>query len=390
MSIVAFMVISQCTINDGTTITINTSNNGEFTHPFQGCTEINIYGTLNIGVDFDLTHLGPIVINIIGPNGKLAITSNNVDFTLAQNSSIVISNGGEIVQTNPCTNNRRIVVGSIAYAACTGGGNVDYTFTELTLAGGSIRGEIDASSLYVCEEDNFSLTIYSLGLNTMERQFILSKVTPSGDSTVVYDSGNIAAGDTINTTLDFSFADVETALEYVETGVYRFYFRAIDKNLNFFNDEILEINIIEFDECPSILPVELKEFKIRKENENIILNWITATEINNDGFEVQRSVDGINFTKIGWVEGRGNSSFDTYYQYRDVELLDINVVYYRLKQIDFDGQYEYSKIVSATFKTDKSKYVVYDLMGRKVDSIKSTGVYIKKYTDGTTEKFLVN
>jgi hypothetical protein len=132
------------------------------------------------------------------------------------------------------------------------------------------------------------------------------------------------------------------------------------------------------------LPVELISFGAKSKQSFIQLDWITATEINNEGFEIQRSVDGENFTSIGWVYGNGSTTEIIEYKFKDNEPMQ-GINYYRLKQIDFDGQYEYSNIVSATINSDKSKFEIYDLMGRKIDSINSTGIYIKKYVDGTLE-----
>jgi hypothetical protein len=98
------------------------------------------------------------------------------------------------------------------------------------------------------------------------------------------------------------------------------------------------------------LPVELLSFEATAvNNEYIKLNWSTATEINNDGFEIQRSLDGVNFTKIGWANGMGNTSNKQDYLFNDFEAV-AGVNYYRLKQIDFNGDFEYSPIVSATLK----------------------------------------
>jgi hypothetical protein len=100
------------------------------------------------------------------------------------------------------------------------------------------------------------------------------------------------------------------------------------------------------------LPVELLSFEATAvNNEYIKLNWSTATEINNDGFEVQKSTDGINFTKIGWVKGMGNTTNKQDYLFNDMEAFD-GVNYYRLKQIDYNGDFEYSPIVAATIRSN--------------------------------------
>ncbi|MCB9252629.1 MAG: carboxypeptidase regulatory-like domain-containing protein [Flavobacteriales bacterium] len=84
-------------------------------------------------------------------------------------------------------------------------------------------------------------------------------------------------------------------------------------------------------------------------NKDVLLNWSTATEINNSHFEVERSLDAVNFTNIGRVESKsvsGNSNFVLNYDLIDLKVnqLGPNVIYYRIKQVDFDGEYSYSHI----------------------------------------------
>jgi hypothetical protein len=96
------------------------------------------------------------------------------------------------------------------------------------------------------------------------------------------------------------------------------------------------------------LPIELVNLNAENCKENICLNWTTATEINNDRFVVEKSIDGVNFIAIGEVDSKtlnGNSTSNLNYN-----LVDYNaskgINYYRLNQFDFNGQNEYSYIVS--------------------------------------------
>jgi hypothetical protein len=136
-----------------------------------------------------------------------------------------------------------------------------------------------------------------------------------------------------------------------------------------------------------LLPVEITIFSGRRDLERIRIDWETVTEIDNDGFEVQRSEDGINFEKIGWVDGNGSSTLTHNYTFYDEEPLQ-GSNYYRLKQIDYNGDFEYTGIISVLFKSDKSKYEIFDLMGSKIDQMITFGIYIKKYIDGTIEFIL--
>jgi hypothetical protein len=93
-----------------------------------------------------------------------------------------------------------------------------------------------------------------------------------------------------------------------------------------------------------ILPVTLVNFRGHNYKTGNKLVWTTKTEVNNDYFVIQRSKDAKNFSDIGIVEGNGNSNIENNYEFiDDASLSGIN--YYRLKQIDFNGDYEHSRII---------------------------------------------
>ena len=97
------------------------------------------------------------------------------------------------------------------------------------------------------------------------------------------------------------------------------------------------------------LPIDLLSFtghRNNNKNENV-LQWVTATEINNDFFEVQRLVNNEgSFSTIAVVDGSGTTTDLTEYQFRDSEIPSSGTYYYRLKQVDYDGGFEYSNIVA--------------------------------------------
>ena len=94
----------------------------------------------------------------------------------------------------------------------------------------------------------------------------------------------------------------------------------------------------------SAVPVELSSFSASITNNTVNLNWATATEINNYGFEVERSLDKTNWNKIAFVNGRGNSNNVNNYAYTDNQITKGGYYYYRLKQLDNDGAFTYSDI----------------------------------------------
>lgn len=95
------------------------------------------------------------------------------------------------------------------------------------------------------------------------------------------------------------------------------------------------------------LPVTWLSFTAKASGKDAILNWATGSEINNKGFEVERSFNGENFETIGFVKGAGSSASVHTYSFVDASVMGSNTgdVYYRLKQVDVDGNSEYSKVV---------------------------------------------
>jgi hypothetical protein len=105
--------------------------------------------------------------------------------------------------------------------------------------------------------------------------------------------------------------------------------------------------LCEFRDVP--LPITLQNFRVLKANKTTAeLLWQTAIELNNRGFDIQRSFDGNNFTPVNFVPGAGNSDNIKYYRITDVPGRT-GSVYYRLKQIDLDGNSKLSVIVSVLF-----------------------------------------
>ena len=155
------------------------------------------------------------------------------------------------------------------------------------------------------------------------------------------------------------------------------------------------------------LPVELSGFSaIVLSEKEVMLKWTTETEVSNYGFEIQRRIFGdIEWTRIGFVAGNGNSNSPKNYSFTDGHPVNGSRFDYRLKQIDTDGNYEFSNVIEAeivpgeyvlnqnypnpfnpvtkiTYQISKESKVVikvYDILGTEtatlVDEIKSPGYY---------------
>ena len=136
---------------------------------------------------------------------------------------------------------------------------------------------------------------------------------------------------------------------------------------------------------PVVLPIELSSFTAVNENEANKIQWQTLSERNNSHFIIERSEDGINWENIHQRVGAGYSS-----EVLDYELLDYNyentVNYYRLTQVDFDGERETFDVISIdNSQNHKSIVKIINMIGQEVSS-DFTGARIILYSDGTTEK----
>jgi Secretion system C-terminal sorting domain len=148
-----------------------------------------------------------------------------------------------------------------------------------------------------------------------------------------------------------------------------------------------DVFVIKLNEI-QVLPVELLSFTaIPEDNNKIKLNWLTASEINNDYFTVERSTDANSWESATLVDGNGNTNTAIQYETWDYTPYS-GISYYRLKQTDFDGQFSYSAIVAVNLSPggeiiisnpvanelevwssefrDKSELTIYNVIGERV------------------------
>ena len=110
----------------------------------------------------------------------------------------------------------------------------------------------------------------------------------------------------------------------------------------------------------SVLPIELISFTGKNEKAQNLLSWKTATETNNKGFDIETSKDGVNFQVLEFVKGRGTTSETQNYTFTHrLSKNESGILYYRLKQMDFDGQFEYSKIIVVRSEGKQNSIAVY-------------------------------
>ncbi len=109
-------------------------------------------------------------------------------------------------------------------------------------------------------------------------------------------------------------------------------------------------------EVPAPLPVELTYFRASVKDSQVELQWQTASEDRNSHFDLERSQDGKSFEMVGTVAGKGTTAQTTTYSYQDHQPLP-GTSYYRLKQVDEDESYTYSKVVAVSRKLTQELHV---------------------------------
>jgi hypothetical protein len=129
----------------------------------------------------------------------------------------------------------------------------------------------------------------------------------------------------------------------------------------------------------TVLPVRWLDFSAAEEGNNLVLRFSTAQEINNQKFEIEQSADGVNFETIGSIKGKGNSEQISNYIYTTTGI-PTQIMHYRIKQIDFDGQSDYSKIISfnPAVKSPTEVFVSNvsnSLWFSQINTIKEVGLY---------------
>lgn len=103
-----------------------------------------------------------------------------------------------------------------------------------------------------------------------------------------------------------------------------------------------------------VMPVTINHFNVNKSHHTNLISWATSSEINNSHFNIQHSKNGYSFITIGNVEGSGNSYRLNKYSFTH-DTPSLNVNYYRLQQVDFDGSISYSDIIQETLSIRNNK-----------------------------------
>jgi Secretion system C-terminal sorting domain/BNR repeat-like domain len=186
----------------------------------------------------------------------------------------------------------------------------------------------------VNEQGNVYIVFYDTR-NTTNNNYIKAYLAESTDGGQTFDNNELSTQESPTNTpnSDVRFGD------YI--GIDSYNYRVVpvwtDERAGGFDEEIYTAVI------NNATPVELVSFDAQSVDSRVLLTWSTATEKNNRGFEIQRSTDGANFSTIGFVQGNGTTTNQNSYSYTDSPTG--GKFYYRLKQIDYDGSFNYSQTV---------------------------------------------
>ena len=138
----------------------------------------------------------------------------------------------------------------------------------------------------------------------------------------------------------------------VTQGNFNLGYFVSDAALDFSDPTWYSVSLSNAITISGILPVELTSFAVTGTKDGIQLRWETATEKNNFGFDIERSTDGKVFNKVGFVSGKGTTTNKSSYTFVDQSTMS-EKQFYRLKQTDFNGTFEYSKVVEVVLSIPK-------------------------------------
>ena len=203
------------------------------------------------------------------------------------------------------------------------------TFNEAISQGGDLRFEYIPGSSQLSNVPNINVGI----IDDIGNQKNMTAGSSHGNDTISITKIKVG---TFRLTNSIPFASFSADIGWGFNGFIR-----TEINLNDTNETNPSeyINLLS----NSILPVELSTFSADINDNVVTLKWITQTELNNLGFEVERSSGLVPFQKIGFIKGNGTTTLPHIYTFSDKNIPTSAKLLYRIKRIDIDGEFEYSK-----------------------------------------------
>ncbi len=267
------------------------------------------------------------------------------DFKIEGTEASVCGNGGVSIGNNSNNNTFNLTKGATIDQVCLGtevyrgvGGTC-----ETLVAGGTGNGQPTAYEDFETTNINTPVVVDILfqdkpdedpdTSDTLQIFSIGSDMAAMGDTSV--QGGTIVIDDngTPNDPGD-DFVNYTPPTDFI--GIDSFYYMITDQNGGY-STALVTMTV------SNPLPVTWSAFYGKEISCEVVLNWSTASELNNEYFEIEKSTNGRDFTSLGTVKGSGTVS--DYRQYKFVDKLPGTENYYRIKQVDFDGKTDYSKMI---------------------------------------------
>lgn len=341
-----------CSVNDSVDVSLSLAGNGPFSIVVQpgGL----LYNNVNNGDQVSVPAYNPAPNNttyltqITDVNGCIVTLGTPVNEIINGDGSsladwTITDNGGDgwvangAFRTSYAWDRKFQVIDLLA---------ANYTTAELDTAPIIYASEQYSSTFNNGDEYEYTVTLQDASFNTIEsRSIILANVGSNEWQVAALTFENYGAGIRY---IRYEHGGVDTEFWLGNYGT------RIDNSTINLNVKGNISSGVFAENCP--LPVALISFDANCSEENTLLTWTTASETNNDYFTVEKSSNGIDFKEIGRITGNGNSNSIIDYYWTDSSP-KVGAVYYRLKQTDFDGKFEYhNTITTACFK--KSKIVI--------------------------------
>jgi hypothetical protein len=351
-----FTTFNNLTISGATTITTSIGLSGDWTNnststvltsstvAFNGSSPQTIGGSNsttfnNLAIN---NSSGGVTLNISGTvNGFLTLTNG---LLILGSSNLLLGSGAAISGiTIPSATNMVVAEGS---------GELRKTFTGI----GSFTFPV-GDNTETAEYSPVTLDFTS-GLSAIAGVNLVNTKHPNNSSTFDYIDRywtvtyNAFTGFSCNVTFSYVDADIIGTEENLYCGTWSgtawTLLLVANTTLNQLSGTVTSFSVFTGGEA-SALPVELSSFSASVTKTGVLLNWKTETEVNNYGFEIQRSGQTDKWEALGFVEGHGNSNSPKEYNFKDSEINSAGTYSYRLKQIDNDGVYEFSKTIEVNF-----------------------------------------
>ena len=222
----------------------------------------------------------------------------------------------------------------------------------------------------------FTLLFSAVALTNSFSQGCASSLSPAGSPTsfvLSFPTGTAATDYVNNSTLQSGADRIVTIVIGGITRTFRFtgfvgsaaVFQSVDGTIFPTNTALTVTGVGSCSyQSSGPLPIELSGFGVALQGKEAVLHWETASEQNNFYFNIERSFDGINFSTIGTMAGKGNSFKNTNYIFTDKNLDKVaasNKIYYRLKQTDFDHKSSLSNVVAVQLKQKSGQLEMLDV-----------------------------